>query len=105
MAKRAQEEATALPHIEESLVGAFCQEFSPTPYEFDADVIFDTGALRDFFNCWRAFGDSSPDLLPAYMEKLSEVGYHRIVGSGGTPVIPVRRKLQQHLTSAEEIED
>lgn len=90
--------------IDESLIGAFCKEFTYTPYEFDADVVFGVGALRDFFKCWRSFGDTSPDFLPIYIKRLADLGYNRIVGCQGTPVIPVKRKQRIHPESVEEIE-
>ena len=89
---RRKEEQEQQPVIDEALIGEFARTFTPTQYEWDADIVFDAGQLRDFFCCWRAFGDTLPDPLPTYIKRLSELGFHRIIGSEAQPIIPVCRK-------------
>ena len=98
-----KEENNQEPAIDEQLIGAFVHAYTYTPYEFDADTIFNTAALRDFFHCWRAFGDDTPDLLQTYIERLADLGYKRIIGSEGLPIIPAIYNSRQPSQDTEEI--
>lgn len=91
--------------LDEELIGEFCKVYTYTPYEFDADEVFNNGKLRDYFNCWLVFGENKVDYLLSYIERLESLGYKRIVGCEGEPVIPVKRKPQRQPDSFEELSD
>ena len=87
------QEAEALPVVNEVLIQAFVNEWQPEHDERVTDVrAIGVGELRETLQIYRTFDCKSPDPLPFYIVRLESHGFRFRMGFGGEQVMLVRKR-------------
>jgi hypothetical protein len=80
--------------LNEELLSAFRSTYGWVVCEEKADEVFTLRRLREYFMCYPS--PRQGDLLPYYLERLDEMGYHTTTAYDGQPAIMCLNMCRKH---------